>query len=312
MKQKILITAFSHPILREQFLLSGYEVVDAYNINYQELLEVIDEYAGLIVSTRLKIDRDLIDRAISLQWIGRLGSGMEMIDVDYARSKGIRCYSSPEGNRNAVAEHTLGILLSLMHRITLSNNEVKKRIWLRDENRGTELSGKTVGIIGYGNTGGRFATLLSSFGVKVLAYDKYKSGFSEMHVKEATLQDIKEQSDIVSLHLPLTDETYHFADNHFFGGLKKSAIFLNSCRGKVMDTMALIKALDLGLISGAGLDVLENEDFMSYSKTENELFANLSDRQNVIITPHIAGHSKEALKNMAKVILVKLGMGSDH
>lgn len=312
MKPKVIITAFSHPILREQLLLSGYEVVEAYNINYKELLEAIDGYAGLIVTTRLKIDRAILERATSLQWIGRLGSGMEMIDVDYATTKGISCYSSPEGNRNAVAEHTLGILLSLMHRITLSNNEVKKRVWLRDENRGTELSGKTVGIIGYGNTGGRFAALLSSFDVKVLAYDKYKTGFSEKHVKEATLEEIKEQADVVSLHLPLTDETYHFADNHFFGGLKKPAIFLNSCRGKVMDTAAVIEALDMGLIAGAGLDVLENEDFMHYSNAENELFANLSARQNVIITPHIAGYSVEALENMAKVILTKLGMWSDH
>ena len=312
MKPKVIITAFSHPILKEQLLLSGYEVVEAYNINYQELLEVIEGYAGLIVTTKLKIDKAILDRATSLQWIGRLGSGMEMIDVDHATSKGISCYSSPEGNRNAVAEHTLGILLSLMHRITLSNNEVKKGIWLRDENRGIELSGKTVGIIGYGNTGGRFAALLSSFDVKVLGYDKYKTGFSNKHVKEATLEELKELADVVSLHLPLTEETYYFAGNHFFRGLKKTPIFLNSCRGKVMDTMAVIRALDLGLISGAGLDVLENEDFMHYSHAENEQFSDLSDRQNVIITPHIAGYSIEAFENMAKVILSKLGMGSGH
>lgn len=303
-----MITAFSHPCLKNELERTGYEVIEAFDIKYPELMKEISALTGLIVTTRLKIDKPLLDQSTSLKWIGRLGSGMEMIDIEYAESMGIKCVSSPEGNRDAVAEHTLGMMLSLLHNICIANNQVKEVIWLRDENRGIELGGKTVGIIGFGNTGGRVADLLGSFGVKVLAYDAYKTGFGGGHVIESSLQDVCNFSDIISLHLPLTTETFHFADDAFFKSLKKVPLFLNLCRGKVMKTSALIRALEDGTIMGAGLDVLENEDFTTYSLSEKEQFQLLAKKSNVLITPHIAGYSHEALLKMARVVLLKLGI----
>jgi D-3-phosphoglycerate dehydrogenase len=308
MKSKVMVTAFSHPYLKQELELAGYEVVEAFDIKYPELIKEISGFTGLIVTTRLKIDQPLLDQSTSLKWIGRLGSGMEMIDVKYAESMGIKCVSSPEGNRDAVAEHTLGMMLSLLNNICTANNQVKDGIWLRDDNRGTELGGRSVGIIGFGNTGGRVADLLGSFGVKVLAYDAYKKGFGGGHIIESNLQDVFLFSDIISLHLPLTSETFHFADDAFFRSFKKVPLFLNMCRGKVMETSALIRALEEGTIMGAGLDVLENEDFTSYSESEKEQFQLLAKKNNVVITPHIAGYSHEALLKMAKVVLLKLGI----
>ncbi len=308
MKQKVIITAFAHPILKKSMGAAGFEVVESFKISYDELSAMIGSFTGMIVTTRLKIDKSIIDKATSLKWIGRLGSGMEMIDHVYAASKGIQCVSSPEGNRDTVGEQVIGMILSLLHHIDRSSNEVRKGIWLRDENRGTELGGKTVGIIGYGNTGWKLAQLLSSFHVRVLAHDGYKTGFSSGYIQEATLHEIQEQADIISFHLPLTEETYHYADNHFFQALKRSPVLMNASRGKVIDTPALIHALDEKLISAAGLDVLENESLATYSEEEMALFQNLVARTNVLITPHIAGYSREALIKMATVILDKLGI----
>ncbi len=307
MKEKIIITAKAHPILQKSLEERGYEVFYEPGISYESLLSKLENVVGLIVTTSIKVDAALINKAISLKWIGRLGSGMELIDVDYAQSKGIQCESSPEGNRNAVGEHALGLLLNLMNRIHHSYDQVKSGNWLRDENRGEELSGKTVGIIGYGNTGAAFAKLLSSFNVVVLAYDKYKTGFTSGNIREASLEQIAQSANVVSLHLPLTEETYHFANADFFNQLTQKPYFINTSRGKTMDTEALLAALKNNQIRGAGLDVLENEKIGQLNFDEKLQLQTLMNLPQVLITPHIAGYSEEAFYKMAVVILQKLG-----
>ena len=306
--KKVIITGRAHPVLKDSLVMQGYQVLDAPEISEEELANLIPDAEGLVVTTRIPVNKQLLDKALRLKWVGRLGSGMEMIDQPAAEAKGVRCLSSPEGNRNAVAEHNLGLLLNLLNRLSIAQEEVKRGLWKRVENTGIELSGKTVGIIGFGNTGSSFARLLEPFQVTVLACDRYKADFANGYIKEANLEQIARYADIISLHVPLTPETTGMINEAFFRNLKRKPVILNTSRGKVIEIPALISALKENLISGAGLDVLPNEQLSSYSKTEQEDLDWLLARPDVIITPHIAGYSFEADYKMAAVLLGKLGI----
>lgn len=306
-KGKVLIAAPVHPVLTEGLEKAGYELVRKEQISQQQGMEQISGCVGVITSTRLQLDRAMIDRAPGLKFIGRMGSGMEVIDVPYAESKGIRCISSPEGNRNAVAEHALGMLLNLTKHISRSFDQVKDGKWLREENRGTELEGKVIGIIGYGHTGSAFARLLRGFDLKVLVYDKYKEISPESWMQVCgTLAGLQEHCDILSLHVPQQADTVHMIDRQFIDGMKKPFILLNTSRGTVIDSTVLAPALHSGKLKGLALDVWEEEPLEKMSDPFRQMLNNLIKCDKVLITPHIGGYTDEALFKMSNTLLERI------
>lgn len=307
--KKVLITAQAHPLLQNTLSENGYEVFYEPGIKREGILALISELTGLVVTTRVLVDKELLNKASALQWIGRLGSGLEHIDTEFASTLGINCFSTPEGNCTSVGEHSLGMLLSLLHRIVISSAEVNNNVWIRNENRGIELTGKTVGIIGLGHTGSAFTKVLRGFDLRILAYDKNKDEEKYVHgAIPASLQEIQAKADVISFHLPYTTETHRFADKDFFDGLSRSPVIINTSRGAIVDGSALLHALEKEQISGACLDVLENEKINSLSAGEREIFKLMQTDPRILLTPHIAGYSMEASYKMSAFLLQKLGM----
>jgi len=306
---KVLFIDSNHPILHETLEKAGIQCDLNYHWTREEIESRLSEYDGIVIRSRIKLDKALIDKGTKLKFIARAGAGMENIDVAYAESKNIRCLHSPEGNKDAVAEHALGMLLSLFNNLCQANREVREGKWIREGNRGLELMGKTIGVIGYGNMGKAFAQRLKGFGVNVLAYDKYKSHFSDEYVTECTLERLQQEADVVSLHIPLTPETRFLANDAFFQKFKKNFYLLNTARGKVVNTADLLKNLDSGKISGACLDVLEFEtgSFEDLDKGNlPEAFQQLIKSEKVMLSPHIAGWTKESNIKIAGVLAGKI------
>ncbi len=299
---KILITDNVHQLLPQKLKERGFDVTYLPEIKWDEVYDIIEDYCAIVINTKTKMNKQILDKAKNLKLIVRLGSGLDIIDLDYARKKNITVVRTPEGNRNAVAEHAMGLLLSLLNNIVISNNEVKKFQWNREKNRGIELEGKTIGIIGFGNTGSCFAEKLKSFGIKILVFDKYKQRFDDKfrYVIKSTMNQLWEECDIVSFHIPLTEETKYLVDKNFINKFKKNIYLINTSRGKIINTKDLINELESGKIRGAALDVLENEKPWIYNDEEKVLYKKMFSMENVIVTPHIAGWTSESKEKIAK------------
>lgn len=261
---------------------------------------------GIITSNKLVLDQKTIDSFPELKWIARLGSGMEIIDTAYCEQQNIHCFSSPCGIANAVAEHALGMLLSLYHHIKRSQDEIRSGAWLREKNRGVELENQCIGLIGYGHTGSALANKLQVFTEHILAYDKYKTGFGTKGVKEVTLQQIFDEADIISFHVPLTDETRYYYDDTFLANMKKKHVVLNTSRGEVCSTDTILHGLSNGRITGACLDVLEEERNMSNILSQKGNNVEQLLQFNTILTPHIAGYSFNAIEKMSLELQIQL------
>ena len=303
---KILLLDKNHPLITEQLSEKGFVLEEDFSSSYEQVLEKIHLYEGVIIRSRIPLDAHFLEKAKNLKFIARVGAGMENIDTAKAQELGIKLINSPEGNKDAVAEHVIGMLLVLMNRLFISSNEVKKGIWLREENRGEEILGKTFGIIGYGNMGKAVAKRLSGFGCKTIFYD-IKPNLSDEFATQVSLQELQENADILSLHTPLTEDTLYMIDEEFISKMKKNFYFINTARGKNLKTSALVNALKSGKIKGACLDVLEYEKTSFENlETKNEDLEYLLNSEKAIITPHIAGWTHESKIKLAQVIVDKI------
>ncbi|KAA8486683.1 D-3-phosphoglycerate dehydrogenase [Arcticibacter tournemirensis] len=301
---KILIADKLHPAFKEKAQSLGYIVDDFPEYTREQTLAVIHDYDGLAIRTKFNIDSEIMEAAVNLKFIIRAGAGMDNIDEQTAKQKNIVCLNAPEGNRDAVAEHAIGMLLSLMNNLRKGDAEIRNGIWDREGNRGIELSGKTVGVIGYGFMGSSFAKKLRGFDVNIIAYDKYKSGFGDEFVKEVSMEQIVKHTDILSLHIPLTRETRQLVDDEYLFHFKKPIFLLNTARGEIVNTSAVLKAIKEGKILGAGLDVLESEKFPALG--QQKWFDELIDNGKIILSPHVAGWTIESYRKISEVLGHKL------
>lgn len=305
MLKRALITADIHPYLQQQLENSGWQVILKPDITYEELQLIIDHFSLLIITTYLRIDKNIIDHALHLKIIGRVGSGMENVDIAYCKEKGISCFNSPEGNANAVGEHALALLLALYNRITLANNELKLGIFNRECNRGEELDGKTVGIIGFGHTGAAFAKKLSGFDVRILAYDPYKE-IKQTNIEQTALHHLQQEADIISFHVPYSAETHYYCNAVFLQTCIKKPTIINTSRGSVSETPAILTALKQQTISGFCVDVFEDEPLTNNKIHTTGVYEELLTFPNVIATPHIAGWSRQSKLKLVEVLWNKI------
>jgi D-3-phosphoglycerate dehydrogenase / 2-oxoglutarate reductase len=306
--KKVIFLDAVHEVLEQRLSAAGFVCEHHYSSPRAEVLSILHAFAGIVVRSRLTIDRELFDSATQLEWIARSGSGLENIDLRTAEDRGIHVISSPEGNRDAVGEHVIGLTLAMLNQICTANTSVKDGHWLREAHRGRELKNLTFGIIGYGHMGSAVAEKLKGFGCRIVAYDKYKKGFGNQHVTEVALQQFYREADIVSLHLPQSADTYHYANEAFFGQFQKSIWFINTARGKNTHTAALLSALENGKVIGAALDVLEFEkaSLEGLTDADSEILTRLKTLTQVLLTPHVAGWTTESYFKLSDVLADKI------
>lgn len=304
-KDKFLVTDYVPEKFLEGFEEMNFEVVYYPELSNDALEDIIEQFHGIVINSNIYMTKEYIDKADRLKYILRPGSGLDNVNVEYAESKGILVINSPEANKDAVAEHTIGLLISILNYIPRSFEQVKNFQWIREENKGTEIKGKTIGIIGYGNTGQAVAKKLQGFEAEMYAYDKFISGFSNSYVRESSIEEIQRKAQIITVHLPLNTETKYIINEAFINKCKKPFYLLNTSRGKIVNTRDLLKAIKKGKVLGAALDVLENEKLSSYTEEEKDLIHGLLDTGKVIITPHIAGWTKEAREKIFFTVLDK-------
>jgi D-3-phosphoglycerate dehydrogenase len=304
--KKVYFLDTVHSVLNERLSNANYNCIDATKENIEELREILSDAYGIVLRSRFTLNQEILSFCPKLKFIARSGSGLENIDLEYCVKNQIDVYSSPEGNRKAVAEHCLGFCLSLLNNFKGADNDINNGEWLREKNRGSELSSQCVGIIGYGNNGKEFAQALNSLNVPVLAHDKYKTGFSEGVIKESSIEEIFQKATLISFHVPLTEETAYMADYQFFKRFKAPVLVINISRGKILKTKDLINALDEGFVLGAALDVLDEESKSFTIEDKNNVLVDLNNRPNVIITPHVAGWTKESYFKLSNVLADKI------
>jgi D-3-phosphoglycerate dehydrogenase len=306
MGRKIIIADEMHPSIVPDLKNAGFEVDYLPDISREMLKDCIYQYNGIIIRSKTDLDRELIDLAPDLQYIARAGAGTDKIDESYCNDKGIKILNAPEGNRDALGEHAIGLLLTLMNKIHISDKEIRRLVWDREANRGTEIKDKVTGIIGYGNMGSAFAQRLSGFECKVLAYDKYKKDYGDKYVIASDMAQLYKEVDILSFHVPLTEETHGLYDFDFFNKFEKDLYLVNTARGPILPLADLIRLLDEGKILGAALDVLEKEKINKFTSDEKARFSNLIERDNVVFTPHVGGWSYESYKRINDILVRKI------